>query len=217
VAEEDGKMPDERPQRRREYSGASSTLGLALLVVLVVGAIVYWFEFRGDSGGDRVGGEGFGVQPLDEALNPTGRAPAGAIGRAAPNFHLQTADQQGAVTLSHLRGQWVLVNFWASWCAPCIAETPALQQFSEEMADKGLVILGVNQQETPGTAAGFADRFEVTYPIILDRDGEVSIAYRVSSGLPITMLIRPDGVIERVFRGAVDEEEFATIRLDVAP
>lgn len=210
-------MPDERPQRRREYSGAASTLGLALLVVFVVGALVYWFEFRGDDGARPVGGEGFGVAPLPEEANPTGRAPAGAIGRAAPNFHLQTADLSGAVTLTDLRGQWVLLNFWASWCPPCIAETPALQAFSEEMSGKGLVVVGVNQQEDPETARRFASRFSVTYPIVLDRDGEVSVAYRVSSGLPITMLIGPDGVIERVFRGAVGEEEFETIRRDVAP
>jgi peroxiredoxin len=217
VSTETPGIPDERPQRRREYSGAGSTLGLAALVILVVGGLVYWFEFRGGDGGRGVGSEGFGIVPLAEELNPTGRAPAGDIGRAAPAFRLSNVlPDSSPVELTGFRGQWVLINFWASWCAPCRAETPALQAFSERMAGKGLVVVGVNQQETPETARSFAEEFGVTYPMALDRDGEVSIAYRVSSGLPITMLIRPDGVIERVFRGAIGEDELATVEKDVS-
>jgi len=209
-------MPDERAQRRREYSGPASTLGLAALVIVVVGVLVWWFEFRGTSEGDTFGGEGIGILPLDETLNPTGKAPAGDLGRAAPNFRLSSVEPDDEpVVLASLRGEWVLINFWASWCGPCRGETPDLQAFSEEMDGKGLVVLGVNQQETIEDALKFQDEFGVTYPSVLDRDGEVSIAFRVSSGLPITMLIDPEGVIQRVFRGALTEENYESIRKDV--
>jgi thiol-disulfide isomerase/thioredoxin len=216
VATEVPQLPDERPQRRREYSGAGSTLGLAALIILVVGGLVWWFEFRGGDGAEGVSGEGLGVVPLAEELNPTGRAPAGRIDRAAPDFRLANlVEGESPVLLSGFRGDYVLLNFWASWCGPCRAETPALQQFSERMAGRSLVVVGVNQQETPATARGFAEGFGVSYPMALDRDGDVSVAYSVSSGLPISMLIGPDGVIERIFRGALAEEDFTSIENDV--
>lgn len=209
-------LPDERAQRRREYSGPASTLGLAALVIVVVGALVWWFEFRGDTSGDRVGGEGLGIVALAEDYNPTGKAPTGDIGRAAPDFRLANAVEGGEpIQRTAYQGEWILLNFWASWCGPCKGETPELQAFSEEMADKGLVVLGVNQQEKPETAAKFLADFGVTYPSVLDRNGDVSVAYRVGSGLPITMLIGPDGVITRVFRGALTEENFESIRKDI--
>jgi thiol-disulfide isomerase/thioredoxin len=217
VSSEDVHLPDERPQRRREYSGAGSTLGIAALVILVVGGLVWWFEFRGGGSAEGVSEEGLGVVALPEALNPTGKAPAGDRGRAAPNFRLGDLRDGPPVTLTDFRGQWVLLNFWASWCPPCRGETPALQAFSERFAGKGLVVVGVNQQETPTTARSFADEFGVTYPMVLDRDGEVSVAYRVGSGLPVSMLVNPEGVIERVIIGAISEEHFTSIEQDVAP
>jgi thiol-disulfide isomerase/thioredoxin len=216
VATEVPQLPDERPQRRREYSGAGSTLGLAALIILVVGGLVWWFEFRGGDGADGVSGEGLGVVPLAEELNPTGRAPAGRVDRAAPDFRLvNLVEGEEPVQLSGFRGNYVLLNFWASWCGPCRAETPALQEFSRRMAGRSLVVVGVNQQETPATARDFAEGFGVSYPMALDRDGDVSVAYSVSSGLPISMLIGPDGVIERIFRGALAEEDFTSIENDV--
>jgi peroxiredoxin len=215
VSSEQSHAPDERPQRRREYSGPGSTLGIAALVIVVVGALVWWFEFRGDGGGDRVGGEGLGIVALAEELNPTGRAPAGDRGRAAPNFRLAPVDEGSPLTLSDYRGKWVLLNFWASWCGPCRGETPELQAFWERMEAQGLVVIGVNQQETPDTARNFTEEFGVTYPVVLDRDGDVSVAYRVGSGLPISMLVDPEGVIERVFIGAVSEENLSSIEQDV--
>jgi len=215
VSSENPHLPDDRPQRRREYSGAGSTLGIAALIVIVVGGLVWWFEFRGDDSGGAVGGEGLGIMPLAEEQNMTGRAPAGDRGRAAPNFRLARTDDSPPLTLTDLRGGWVLLNFWASWCPPCRGETPALQSFSERMGDSGLVVVGVNQQEEPAVARAFVEEFSVTYPVVLDRDGDVSVAYRVGSGLPISMLVNPEGVIERVIIGALSEEDLASIEKDV--
>ena len=201
-------LPDERPQQRREYAGPGFTFGIAALVVVVVGFGIWFLEIRGDGGGLEAEA-GLGVVALDDALNPTGEAPAAENGRAAPAFRLRSLD--GSVAeLADYRGRYVLLNFWASWCGPCRGETPALQAFFERESP-GLVVVGVNQQEGPETARAFTEQFAVTYPIVLDRDGQVSGAYRVSTGLPVSFLIDPEGVIRRVHLGALTEDDLAEL------
>ena len=206
----DETLPDERPQRRREYAGAAATFGAAALVVAVVALIVWFLELRGDGGG-AAAEPGFGVVALPRALNPTDEAPAAATGRAAPAFRLRAPDG-ASVALTDFRGRHVLLNFWASWCGPCRGETPALQAFFEERAP-GLVVVGVNQQESREAAAAFAGEFGVTYPIALDADGRVSAAYRVSTGLPVSFLIDPAGVVRAIHRGALTRADLDALPL----
>ena len=201
-------LPDERPQQRREYTGPGFTFGIAALVVAVVGFGIWFLEIRGDGGGVEAEA-GMGVVALAESLNPTGEAPAAEVGRAAPAFRLRALDGSAA-ELTDFRGQYVLLNFWASWCGPCRGETPALQAFFEHRSP-ALVVVGVNQQETAGTARAFTEQFDVTYPIVLDADGQVSGAYRVSTGLPVSFLIDPEGVIRRVHLGALTDDDLAEL------
>jgi len=201
--------PDERPQRHREYSGPGSTLGLAALVIAIVGLAIWWFEFRDGGGSAGPGTPGLGVIELPEALNPTGREPAAREGRAAPNFQLLTPEGE-AHTLDEFRGKYVLLNFWASWCGPCRGETPDLQDFYQMNAARGAVVIGINQQEQAATARTFATGFGVTYPILLDTAGEVSNAYQFP-GLPATFLIDPAGVVQRIFLGRLTLEQIAEI------
>jgi peroxiredoxin len=207
-------LPDERPQRRREYTGASSTLGVAALIAVTVGLAIWFFEFRGGSTAGSVE-DGFGAIALADSLNPTGRPPAAELGRAAPDFRLPTLG--GDVrTLSSLRGKTVLLNFWASWCGPCRGETPDLQAFFERLgSNKNLVVVGVNQQETESDAKAFTEQFGVTYPILLDRSGSVAEVYHTGRGLPISMLVNPQGVIIRVFLGRLSADDFAQIQQDL--
>ncbi len=203
-------LPDERPNRRREYSGAGSTLGVAMLIVLAVAAALWWFEVRNpDSGGGVDSGE-FGIVELPQGLNRGGQKPAAQVGRPAPDFLL--ASPEGADTrLSALRGQWVLLNFWASWCEPCRSETPDLQSLSVRLKERPFTVVGVNQQERPATAREFTESFGLTYPIVLDRDGEVSQAYRVGRGLPVSLLLDPQGVIRKIYLGRLSADALAEV------
>jgi thiol-disulfide isomerase/thioredoxin len=200
--------PDPRPQRRREYSGAWSTLGVAAVIIAAVAFAIWWFEFRGGDGAT-VDSGAFGIVPLPPEANPTGEPPAPRDGRAAPNFLLADLDGQ-AETLTDYRGKYVLVNFWASWCGPCRGETPDLQRLADRRPDD-VVVVGVNQQESRDTAAGFVDEFDLDYPILLDTDGEVSLAYNVGRGLPVTLVVDPEGVIARTFVGRLSDDQFAEI------
>ncbi|MGH2581636.1 MAG: peroxiredoxin family protein, partial [Anaerolineales bacterium] len=124
-----------------------------------------------------------------------------AEGFLAPDFTLETlaGDQ---VTLSGLRGQVVLVNLWASWCGPCRAEMPAIQQIYEQYRDRGFTVLGVNltNQDSRAAAQAFVDEFGLTFPILLDTDGSVAAAYRLRS-LPSSYFIDRNGVIQKVVLG----------------
>ncbi|OAI44570.1 hypothetical protein AYO38_00300 [bacterium SCGC AG-212-C10] len=203
-------IPDERPQRRREYSGAGSTLGVAALVILAVGAAIWYFEIRGGTGRGVEREEGIGIVALPEGANPTGKQPAAETGRAAPNFRLRTPDGETA-TLTDYRGTLVLVNFWASWCKPCRVEAPELDSLQKE-SNGALVVVGVNQEESATTAATFRDQFDISYPIVLDRTGEVSSAFRVGRGIPISFLVDESGVILEVYFGQMTTSDIEALR-----
>ncbi len=205
-------LPDDRPHRRREYSGPASTLGVAALVVLVVGLAIWLFEIRAPAG---TGGadDGFGVVDLPAALNPTGKKPVAEPGRAAPNFALRDLDGE-RTELADFRGRHVLLNFWASWCGPCRGETPDLQALQQRAGGASFTVIGVNQQESPGDARSFAEQFGVTYPVLLDRSGEVSNAFRVGRGLPVSVLVSPEGVVLRTYMGRVSAEDLAAIEAE---
>ena len=201
-------LPDERPQRRREYSGAGSTLGLAALIVIAVGVSIWFFEFRGGGSAGGSGANGYGVVDWPEGMNATGKSPAAEVGRIAPNFKLPGIDGS-TTTLDSFRGKYVLVNFWASWCGPCRQETPDLQALAN--AQSSLVVVGVNQQEDKGTAEHFVNEFALTYPMALDSDGDVSQAYRVGHGLPVSVLIDPAGVVQHIYTGQIKKDDLAKL------
>jgi len=180
--------------------------------MLVVGLGIWFFEVRGDSG-PGLSNDGYGIVALPAGTNPTGEAPAAREGRAAPDFRLPTLDG-GVVTLDGLRGKYVLINFWASWCGPCRGETPDLQALAERTGGDGLVVVGVNQQEPAEVAGSFAREFGVTYPVALDRDGGVSSGYNVAHGLPVSVLVDPRGVVRAIFVGRIPSATLATFERD---
>lgn len=100
----------------------------------------------------------------------------------AADFTLKTPEGR-SVTLSALRGQGVLLNFWATWCPPCRLEMPSMERLRQEFKDQGLVILAVDIEESPKLVAKFMKEFRLGFPALLDSDSKVSSRYRVL-GLP---------------------------------
>lgn len=112
-------------------------------------------------------------------------------GQPVPDFTLTTFDGD-EIRLSDLRGQIVVINFWASWCGPCHTEADILQEVSEAYADDGVVLLGLAYRDIPESALDFIDRYAITYA---NGDGtEIADAYGVQ-GVPETFIIGPDGRI----------------------
>ncbi len=126
------------------------------------------------------------------------------VGRRAPELQLENlAGEQ--VRLSDLRGQPVLINFWAVWCGFCRIELPEMQEVYEAYRDQGFVILAVDVQEERSEVKPFAEELGLTFPILLDRRGEVSRSYRIR-GLPTSYFVDGDGVIIGRELGPVDKE-----------
>ena len=200
-----GELPpelDSRPQSRREWSGWLRSLVLPLgLVVAIVAGLLYVQSSRGSSEGD----SGYGTVALPAERNVTNREPAAAEGRAAPDFLLRALDGS-ALHLSDLQGKPLLVNFWASWCPPCRAETPDLIKTYEQHKVDGLVVVGVNLREADERVRSFTDDYGITYPVALDRGGEVARTWRIggpNQGLPSSYFIDRHGVVQKVVFGTV--------------
>ena len=147
----------------------------------------------------------WGRVPAERAS--TALPPAPAIGHPAPSFTLPTLAGD-SVALADLHGQPVVLNFWARWCGPCRAEMPELQRLHERLGEAGVVVLGVNQGESPETAAVFLQTLGLNFPVALDQRTGVSQQYLVNS-LPTTFFIDLDGVIRNTFIGPMSDAVLA--------
>ena len=123
------------------------------------------------------------------------------VNSSAPEFALDTLDR--SLAFHELRGQAVLVNFWATWCGPCRAEMPDLQLAYENHRAQGFVVVAINQGEDHDTVAQFAQEVQLTFPFALDRDARVANRYRVL-GLPTSFFIDREGVIHAVNYGQIN-------------
>jgi len=118
---------------------------------------------------------------------------------AAPDFTLRGSDGRN-VRLDELRGQVVLVNFWATWCGPCREEMPHLDTLYQKYRKSGFVLLGVNVDDDPHTALATAARLNVSFPVLLDTDKKVSKLYDLNT-MPSTIVIDRDGKMRFLHRG----------------
>jgi len=206
-AHDDASLPveiDERPQRRREWSGPLRSVGLPLLVVALIVGAVWYFEY-GRGGGTARGPAGIGVVALDAARNPTGKPAAAEKGRAAPDFRLKTLDGQ-TVRLSDLRGKTVLVNFWATWCAPCRQEMPEIVKAYTKYHDRGFEVVAVDEQESPDTVQKWVDAYGMQFTVALDTaGGQVGQAFHASQ-FPTSVFIDPSGVVTELHPGPMSEQ-----------
>lgn len=140
----------------------------------------------------------------DDSANPAAAFERGER-PVAYDFRLDRMDADGELELSSLRGQVVVVNFWAAWCDPCRKEMPRLEEASKRYRGQGVTFVGVNTTDFSGDAQRFLRRYKVTFPIVRDGNGRVLARY---GGLPIpwTYFIGRDGRIVGYIRGEVTAE-----------
>jgi peroxiredoxin len=125
-------------------------------------------------------------------------------GSGEPAPPLVARDLDGhEIRLDSFRGRTVVVNFWATWCAPCVAEMPSLARLRERLRPLGLEVIGVNFQENAARIRPFADRLGIEFPLVRDHDGSIRSAWGVRV-FPTTFIIGPDQRIAAVALGEID-------------
>lgn len=180
------RLPVPEARRRAVRQGIAAALVAA---ALVAAGVTMW-------------GPGHGVSAQQARPLP---------GQPAPDFTLTLLDG-ATLTLSELRGQPVLVNFWATWCPPCEEEAPVLQSTWEAYQDRGVVFVGVVYQDDRAAVERFIEEYGLTYPIGPDVGEQIATAYGIT-GIPETFIIDPDGKVAFVHIGPATADEL-TAELD---
>lgn len=126
----------------------------------------------------------------------------GGVGKAARDVTLQRLDKK-TTKLSAYFGRPLWVNFFATWCVPCKAELPEIEKRYLREKDRGLVVLGVDEQEEPALVAPFVKKMQMTYPVTIDNTGNATDIYHVSA-IPTSVFIGADGRIKAVHIGEMD-------------
>jgi thiol-disulfide isomerase/thioredoxin len=198
------------PETRRGVVGPFSGRQLASVIALVAGAaLLLTLATRPLVGPAPTPGPGdpratqYVIGSPVEGLRVGDLAPeleiVGLDGAAAPLLDLDG----NPIRLADLRGRPVWINFWASWCPPCQAETPTLRELAAAYEPQGLALIGISVQEaTEDDVRAYAERYELGYTIAADLEGHVFRRYRVF-GLPTQFFLDSDGVIRSIVQGPV--------------
>ena len=141
-----------------------------------------------------------GVQRIDEPMPKL-------EGPTVQGETLAAADYQGSP---------LVINFWASWCAPCRREQPMLEALSQQYADRGVKFIGVNSRNQLAEARAFVDEFDVTYPSVVDPANKVAFEFGMSLGLPGTVIVDSTGTIRYRKQGEITKEELVPLIDEVA-
>jgi cytochrome c biogenesis protein CcmG/thiol:disulfide interchange protein DsbE len=147
----------------------------------------------------------------DSGHRSVGKGGRPLVGQTAPDFTLTLLDGT-RFSLSNIRGQVVVINFWASWCPPCKDELPALQAVweahqpngasSSTDRDNGVRFIGIAYQEEPDNVSDTMEEFGITYPVGLDSHEHIANLYGIT-GIPETFIVGPDGHIAYVHIGPI--------------
>lgn len=153
--------------------------------------------------------------------NRPGNEPAGNAGSAAQNpaealFAAQLPDKSGQMqALAKWRGKPLIVNFWASWCGPCVREMPELMALASELAPKGIQTIGIGV-DSAANISEFAAKHQISYPLLEAGVNGTELSHQLGNetgGLPFTVLIDKNGKIKKTYLGTL---EFKQLRLDIA-
>lgn len=178
----------------RRYLLIFASLGL----VMITGALVYLaVRSSSDLSQPSAGLSPGSFQPI--TTQPAGEGPR--EGARAPDFSAPKFGG-GTLNLAELRGRGVMINFFASWCAPCRAEAHDLEAMYQEYRSRGVTFLGVDiQQDDWDDASDFLAKFGITYPAVRDIDGQIARKYQLV-GLPTTYFIDKNGIVRAKYIGA---------------
>ena len=128
-----------------------------------------------------------------------------ALGDPAPAAPLPRLEGSGDGSLAEYKGQWVLVNFWASWCIPCKEEAPALERFQRQHGGPHFTVLGIDSRDLTSDGREFVRRYGLSYPQLRDGDGGAAHDFG-TTGVPENFLVDPTGKVQWLLRGPVDEQ-----------
>ncbi|MDF2924350.1 MAG: thiol-disulfide oxidoreductase [Paenibacillaceae bacterium] len=143
-----------------------------------------------------------GAAAIGQALfGQHSRAPR--TGDPAPGFTVEGIDGK-TYKLGQLAGKPVVLNFWGTFCTPCIEEMPLLQSQADKWSQNGVSVVGINLAEDDATVQAFLDRHQIRFPVYMDRNERIRKAYGVHQ-YPTTFFIRPDGAIYEIKIGKMDE------------
>lgn len=201
----------------------SHSLGRRVLslagLLLIVGAVLGVLAAAGLIGSQGGGSTSSGVK-IENAVMLETQPPAGvtdfqagpSVGKFAPDFEASRMDDGSRTTLSDYRGQPVYLNFWASWCIPCRAEMPDIDQLQREHPN--LVVIGINREEPLGRAQGFLAGIELKdgsrgfhfQEPLLDPSGLLYDAYR-GLGMPLSIFLDTQGRVVKVYNGQLTLEQ----------
>ena len=147
-----------------------------------------------------------GAAMLSAVVLALGAAPGGAadeplkVGDKAPDFTV-TADNGQTFTVHNFNGKLLLLNFWATWCAPCVEEVPSLNQLARQLGPQGLVVLGVSVDKDPNAYKNFLQHFPVSFQTARDPDEKVNLKYGTIQ-FPESYLIDRNGKVVEKFISA---------------
>jgi len=169
-------------------------LGPAVVVAVALAAVALFIFGLRDQGASRA---------LDNAVAAGGRP-------VAPDRTLPMLDAAGSRSLADYRGKVVVLNFWASWCAPCAAESPILETAERQLAASGQgTVLGVTYKDITSDSLSFVHAHGLTYPSLRDGTGALANAFGTEA-LPETFVIDPDTRVVAISRGQITTQAFLT-------
>lgn len=191
----------------RQSSSSCIAVALAVPLLLILAGCT-GSDAQVDSGGGQgfVAGDG-SAQVIDKADR-----------EAAPDL-VGTTLNGDDLALSTLAGDVVVLNLWASWCGPCRAEAPALQQVNVDQAEQGVQFVGMNSRDETANALAFERNFGITYPSLVDQDGQLQLAFRdtvTPTSIPWTLVIDRDGLIAARVLGPTTYSQLSDLVDEVA-